>query len=139
MRIRSIGRDFSKKPVIIPRRGNQLRDRTVYPAIALPPGEQATKPRQCTIAIAGLTPSAIPQRCESRVFKAGRCVTHYGDWRAAREARGIEQRAFREHQKKAGKLNAHGRITPLTTRVEAVAKPYIPKAKRKGAKRGKVA
>jgi len=132
MRTRSIRRDFSKPPTIIPRRGNQLSDRRVYPAIPLPPGEKTTKPKQCTMMIGTFT---VPTRCAARVYKAGRCLEHYADWAAAREARGIEQREYRRRQQAAGKLNAHGRVTPPTTRVEVKAKPYVRKADRKKSKK----
>ena len=42
---------------------------------------------------------SMPLPCGGHVVAAGRCREHYNDWRAAREARGIEARERRvQHQ-----------------------------------------
>ena len=78
-------------------------------------GTQTTKPRQCTRNLPPLTPSALPERCPDKVFKAGMCREHYTDWRNAKETRwgaeavnldrrrerelGLSGRQLRKHRK----------------------------------------
>lgn len=48
-----------------------------------------TKPKTCTIP-RRLPLSPVPVRCACKVFKAGRCIEHYNDWRNEREANRME-------------------------------------------------
>jgi hypothetical protein len=51
------------------------------------PGCGTTLPKQCTRLLPPATASALPMRCESRVYKAGQCLAHWTDWRQAKETR----------------------------------------------------
>jgi hypothetical protein len=48
-----------------------------------------TQPKRCDILIP-LQGSMLPQKCGDRVFRAGRCIEHYNDWRNQREANRME-------------------------------------------------
>ena len=67
--------------------GARTQPRAGFLPVNTTPGPQTTKPKQCTRSLPPLTPSALPERCPDKVFKAGQCREHYTDAKNSRETR----------------------------------------------------
>jgi hypothetical protein len=86
----------------------RVQKRAGFRPVDTKPGPQTTTPKQCTRNLPPLTPSALPERCPDKIFKAGQCREHYIDWRHEKQTRrGTEAVNPERRQRRA--LNLSGR------------------------------